>query len=109
MEKKQSSIEQVFSHIKASRNDIQYWNDSMLVDWLLEQEDRLKAMHKEEMKESYREGRSDQQSQEAFYHRNAEQYYNETFGGKSIQSNGTNHLSYINPLTDKLTNGGDNE
>ena len=46
---KQSSVEQIFSHIKASRNDIQYWNDSMLVDWLLEQEDRLKAMHKEEM------------------------------------------------------------
>ena len=62
MEKKQSSVEQVFSHIKASRNDIQYWNDSMLVDWLLEQEDRLKAIHKEEVKESYREGRSDQQS-----------------------------------------------
>lgn len=53
---KQSSIEQVFSHIKASRNDIQYWNDSMLVDWLLEQEDRLKAMHKEEMKEIYLKG-----------------------------------------------------
>ena len=49
MEKKQSSVEQVFSHIKASRNHIQYWNDSMLVDWLLEQEDRLKAMQKEEM------------------------------------------------------------
>lgn len=48
MENKLSSIEQVFSHIKASRNDVKYWNDSMLVDWLLEQEDRLKAMHKEE-------------------------------------------------------------
>ena len=81
--KKQSSIEQVFSHIKASRNDIQYWNDSMLVDWLLEQEDRLKAMQKEEIVESYREGRTDQQSaNDSFYNRNAEQYYNETFGGE---------------------------
>ena len=83
MEKKQSSVEQVFSHIKASRNDIQYWNDSMLVDWLLEQEDRLKAIHNEEVKESYREGRSDQQSNEKFYHRNAQLYFNETFGGES--------------------------
>ena len=82
MEKKQSSVEQVFSHIKASRNDIQYWNDSMLVDWLLEQEDRLKAIHNEEVKESYREGRSDQQSNEKFYHRNAQLYFNETFGGE---------------------------
>lgn len=83
MEKKQSSIEQVFSHIKASRNDIQYWNDSMLVDWLLEQEDRLKAMHKEEIKDAYREGRSDQQSSsDSFYNRNSELYFNETFGGK---------------------------
>ena len=56
MEKKQSSVEQVFSHIKASRNDIQYWNDSMLVDWLLEQEDRLKAMHKEERFQDFKEG-----------------------------------------------------
>ena len=55
MEKKQSSVEQVFSHIKASRNDIQYWNDSMLVDWLLEQEDRLKAMHNEECAEVFKE------------------------------------------------------
>ena len=39
----------------------------------------------------------------------AHDYYNETFGGESFQSNGTNHLSSINPLTDKLTNGGDNE
>ena len=83
MEKKQSSVEQVFSHIKASRNDIQYWNDSMLVDWLLEQEDRLKAIHKEEVKESYREGRTDQQSSsDSFYNRNAESYFNETFGGE---------------------------
>ena len=83
MEKKQSSVEQVFSHIKASRNHIHYWNDSMLVDWLLEQEDRLKAMQKEEIVESYREGRTDQQSaNDSFYNRNAESYFNETFGGE---------------------------
>ena len=76
MEKKQSSVEQVFSHIKASRNDIQYWNDSMLVDWLLEQEDRLKVMHKEEIVESHHEGYY------SFSH-SGEQYYNETFGGET--------------------------
>lgn len=42
---------------------------------------QAKAMHKEEVKESYREGRSDQQSNETFYNRNAELYFNETFGG----------------------------
>ena len=43
-----------------------------------------KAMHKEEIMKSYREGRSDQQSPRNvhFYHRNAEQLYNETFGGE---------------------------
>ena len=70
---KQSSIEQVFSHIKASRNDIHYWNDSMLVDWLLEQEDRLKAMHKEEVKDAWLDGEWWDSEKDG------EQYYNETF------------------------------
>lgn len=38
-----------------------------------------KAMHKKEIVDAYREGRSDQQSKETFYHRNAEQHYNEKF------------------------------
>ena len=63
------------------------------VEWLAEQRlqgvnlddalEQAKAMHKEEMKESYREGRTDQQSSsDSFYNRNAEQYYNQTFGGE---------------------------
>ena len=49
------------------------------VDELVEQ---AKAMHKEEIVEAYREGRTDQQSaSDSFYNRNAESYYNETFGG----------------------------
>ena len=41
------------------------------------------AMHKKEIKESYREGRTDQQSSsDSFYNRNAESYFNETFGGE---------------------------
>ena len=55
-----------------------------LNEWL-EVFEQAKAMHKEEVKESYREGRSDQQSarNQSFYHRNSEQYYNETFGGNN--------------------------
>lgn len=76
--KKQSSVEQVFSHIKASRNDIEYWNDSMLVDWLLEQEDRLKAMHKEQHEETWAAAWNESAKSGHF-----EQYYNETFGGNN--------------------------
>lgn len=43
---------------------------------------QAKQMHKEEIKQSYSEGRSDQQSKETFYNRNSEQYYNEIFGGE---------------------------
>ena len=44
---------------------------------------QAKAMHKEDVKESYREGRTDQQSaSDSFYNRNAESYYNEKFGGE---------------------------
>jgi hypothetical protein len=40
-------------------------------------------MHKEEIVESYREGRTDQQSSsDSFYNRNAESYFNEKFGGE---------------------------
>jgi hypothetical protein len=44
----------------------------------------FKQMEKEQIEEAYREGRSDQQSPRNvwFYHRNAESYYNETYGGQ---------------------------
>ena len=80
--KKQSSIEQVFSHIKASRNDIQYWNDSMLVDWLLEQEDRLKAMHKEEMRDLYLNHVTKAERLRKIFEKQFEELYNERFGGE---------------------------
>jgi hypothetical protein len=43
--------------------------------------DKAKQMHKKEIIESYRDGRSDQQSERPskFYNRMAEQYYQETF------------------------------
>lgn len=80
--KKQSSVEQVFSHIKASRNDIQYWNDSMLVDWLLEQEDRLKAMHKEEMRDLYLNHVTKAERLRKIFEKQFEELYNERFGGE---------------------------
>ena len=85
MEKKQSSIEWYAnaSHeliVKKSNGEITErefltMHHNLFYD--------AEAMHKEEVKESYREGRTDQQSaSDSFYNRNAEQYYNETFGGE---------------------------
>jgi hypothetical protein len=69
MEKKQTAVEWFYQRILAK--DIK------------EVFEQAKAMHKEEVKESYREGRTDQQSSsDSFYNRNAEQYYNQTFGGE---------------------------
>ena len=70
--KKQSSIEWLENQLKERYS-------LMNSEPLFEQ---AEAMHKEEVKESYREGRSDQQSNEKFYHRNAQLYFNETFGGE---------------------------
>jgi hypothetical protein len=87
MEKKPSSIEWLVDQFKEydfSEEDGMYL--IKITSWLLaEKEEQAKAMHKKEVKESYREGRSDQQSarNQSFYHRNAEQYYNETFGGNN--------------------------
>ena len=69
MEKKQTAVEWFYQRILAK--DIK------------EVFEQAKAMHKEEVIEAYREGRTDQQSaSDSFYNRNAEQYYNEQFGGE---------------------------
>ena len=61
------------------------------VEWLYEQMlwnefhnpylEQAKEMEKQQIIDTYRDGRSDQQSERPsrFYNRNAEQYYNETF------------------------------
>ena len=73
MEKKQSSVEWLENQLKERYS-------LMNSEPLFEQ---AKAMHKEDVKESYREGRTDQQSSsDSFYNRNAESYYNEKFGGE---------------------------
>jgi hypothetical protein len=76
MEKKQTAVEWLASYIKAITD--------LNCDEIIEQ---AKQMEMEEIKQSYREGRSDQQSarQERFYHRNAELFYNETYG-KTIRN-----------------------
>lgn len=75
--KKQSSIDKFVQQLK--RRGLLITEDSEYIVAYLE----AKAMHKEEVKESYREGRTDQQSSsDSFYNRNAEQYYNQTFGGE---------------------------
>jgi len=50
-----------------------------------EEIEQARQMDKENLKEAYREGRSDEQSTKDvwFYHRNAESYYNETYGGNN--------------------------
>ena len=78
MKNKQGCVDWLVKEI----NKQKAWADPSKLDPIIEQ---AKAMHREEVKESYREGRSDQQSPRNvhFYHRNAESYYNETFGGES--------------------------
>ena len=74
MSKKQSSVEWLENQLKERYS-------LMNSEPLFEQ---AKAMHKEDVKESYREGRTDQQSSsDSFYNRNAESYYNEKFGGNN--------------------------
>ena len=78
MEKKQGCVDWLVEEI----NKQKAWADPSKLDPIIQQ---AKAMHKEEMIEAYREGRSNQQSarNQSFYHRNAEQYYNESFGGET--------------------------
>ena len=61
---------------------------------------------KQQIKDAYRDGRSDQQSQRPsrFYNRNAEQYYNETYRSKgSDEPNGKKVLSALKDLRDSFT------
>ena len=52
-----------------------------LPNWVLDVIQQAKEMEKEQIIDSYRDGRSDQQSDRPskFYNRMAEQYYNETY------------------------------
>jgi hypothetical protein len=50
---KQTAVSQIFAQIKAARKDTKFWNDSMLVDWLLESEERFKQMEQEQIEEAW--------------------------------------------------------
>jgi len=76
MEKKQTAVSQIFAQIKSARKDTKFWNDSMLVDWLLEQEERYKQMEKEQIQYAYWEGGMDKPKGS----KECEHYYNETYG-----------------------------
>ena len=76
MKNKQGCVDWLVEEI----NKQKAWADPSKLDPIIEQ---AKAMHKEEVKESYREGRTDQQSaSDSFYNRNSELYFNEKFGGE---------------------------
>jgi hypothetical protein len=81
MENKQSSID--WYENKLIQLDIDFGGHKNYWVERKKLRDQAKAMHKEEVKESYREGRTDQQSaSDSFYNRNAESYFNEKFGGE---------------------------
>ena len=76
MKNKQGCVDWLVEEI----NKQKVWADPSKLEPIIQQ---AKAMHKEEVKESYREGRTDQQSaSDSFYNRNAESYFNEKFGGE---------------------------
>ena len=70
---KQTATEWLEEKIKLAKPDFKF--DSL--------SRQAKEMHKQEIINAYRDGRSDQQSDKPsrFYNRMAEQYYNETYGG----------------------------
>ena len=83
MEKKQSSVDHIINWV--TTNGLFSEDGKSITYSCAELELVIReslVMHKEDVKESYREGRTDQQSaSDSFYNRNAESYYNETFGG----------------------------
>jgi hypothetical protein len=74
MESKQTATEWLYEQLTS------IWFDKTSGQHILEQ---AKVMHKQEIINAYRDGRSDQQSEKPsrFYNRWAELYYNETYGG----------------------------
>jgi hypothetical protein len=78
---KQTAVNQIFAQIKAARKDTKFWNDSMLVDWLLEQEEKYKQMEKEQIEDAYKEGNHSEMRGGKVIFEKMEQYYNETYGG----------------------------
>jgi hypothetical protein len=79
---KQTAVSQIFAQMKAGRKDTKFWNDTMVIDWLLEQEERYKQMEKEQIEiafaKSYLIGCEEVSYNDA--NKASEQYFNETYG-----------------------------
>ena len=76
---KQTAVEWLFNNLKSH-----FEHDGDLLEIVQFSFEQAKEMEKEQIIESYRDGRTDQQSEKSsrFYNRIAEQYYNETFKNK---------------------------
>ena len=73
MESKQTSVEWLLANIDWQLLKYSTTHYDMIVE-------QAKEMHKQEIIDAYRDGRSDQQSDDGrFYNRNANYYYNETY------------------------------
>jgi hypothetical protein len=69
-------INYVFSQIEAARKN-KNWDDTMIVDFLLELKDVYLKEEKKQTEDAINYGCSDRGSS-----KDVEQYYNETFGGE---------------------------
>jgi hypothetical protein len=83
---KQTAVEQFIEQLEQQGNSwenasIGRMNISIKIEDYLKLIEQAKEMEKEQIINTYRDGRSDQQSEKPsrFYNRMAEQYYNETF------------------------------
>ena len=76
---KQTAVNQIFAQIKAARKDTKFWNDTMVIDWLFEQEERYKQMEKEQIEDAHEIGYINGGNHKSV---NGEEYYNETYGGQ---------------------------
>ena len=76
---KQTATQWLFNNLKSH-----FEHDGDLLEAVQMSYQQAKAMHKQEIINAYRDGRSDQQSEKPsrFYNRMAEQYYNETYGNQ---------------------------
>jgi hypothetical protein len=82
---KQTAVEWLVEQIK--EYDFSPRDNTYLIEipsWIFKEKiEQANAMHKQEIINTYRDGRSDQQSEKPsrFYNRWAELYYYETYGG----------------------------
>ena len=102
MEKKQGCVDWLVEEI----NKQKAWADPSRLETIIQQ---AKAMHKEEVQDAWLNGMKGEMIAPFGMNRykpEAEEYYNETFGGYTGVI-GVDNISWTN--TNKLNNGGNNE